>query len=447
MGRGALVGIIIIVVIVLAALAWFASQQAQPQQPAAPTPAETPSPAPTQGGPVVIYGQWAGVEGENFERAISLYRESPVEYVIQEKIWDVVTQQLFAGNVQFDVALLPWPQRIVELGERGLLEPLDDVASRLEADLVNRYFLEAVRGRDGSYYAVPIKMWAKPGIWVNVKALERAGLTPDDVRTFEGLLAACEKLSAAGIQPLASGAADKWPLSDIWEHMLIMLGGAELHDALTYDPAAWDRPEVRESFRLLAEMLKRGCFGDRDLRISEKWEAQVPRLVKGEVAMYPMGNWITLFIAKSAEELGVTFEPGKDYVLVPWPSYREGITQPIIAGGDWAIVPKNAPNKAAAIRFAEWLGGPEYQGAMVEAGGYLPTNKRVPSDVMSPVDQTILSLASERGVVVDLDDNIRPSELQQEIWNALFELWANPDNWSQIFDGLKSTVQSRMGGG
>ena len=396
---------------------------------------------------MVIYGQWAGVEGENFQNAISLYRENPVQYVIQEKIWDVVTQQLAAGNVQYDVALLPWPQRIVELGERGLLEPLDDVANRLKADIINMYFLEAVKGRDGHYYAVPIKMWAKPGIWVNVKALERAGLKPSDIRTFDDLLAACDKLKAAGIQPMASGAADKWPLSDIWEHMLIMLGGAELHDALTHDPAAWDRPEVRESFRLLAEMLKRGCFGDRDLRISEKWEAQVPRLVKGEVAMYPMGNWITLFIAKSAEELGVTFEPGKDYVLIPWPSYREGIKQPIIAGGDWAIVPKGAPNKAAAVKFAEWLGGPEYQEAMVRAGGYLPTNKRVPRDAMSPVDQTIVDLASERGVVVDLDDNIRPSELQQEIWNALFELWANPDNWSQIFDSLKSTVQSRMGGG
>jgi len=454
--KAAIIAVVVVVIVLAAAAAFMAGQAPQPQPPAekaeapqAPKPTEK-APEKAEAKPVVVYSGWGGPEGEAFESALSIFVEEykiPIDRKKVDKIWDQITSELRAGRPRFDVAVLPWPIRIVELGQRGLLVPLDDIVEKLKDKVVDPYFIEVVKARDGHYYAVPIKMWSKPGLWVNIKALERVGLKPEDIKTIDDLKEACRKLLEAGIQPMASGAADKWPLSDIFEHVILSIGGPELHDALIKDPKAWGRPEVKEAFKTLAELLKMGCYGPKEKRISEKWEAQVVKLVRGEVAMYLMGNWINLFIEARAKELGVRFEPGVNYTLIPFPLINTGLEKrAVIAGGDWAIVPQNSPNPEGALKLAEWLGGAEYQEAMVRRGGYLAVNREVPLDAYKPGDRLVMELILEKGfsVVPDLDDNLRPSKLQQFLWDKLYELWSNPDDWERIYEEVRDTMMREL---
>ncbi len=383
---------------------------------------------------IVVYGQWGGVEGQNFQNALKQYeKEHPnvkIKYVIQSKLRDAVLTELATGSPGFDIAILPWPALIKELGQKGQLEPMNSVVDAYKGDIMENLLAPVKSG--STYYAVPIKAWAKPGIWYNVHVFKDNNLQPP--KTLDDLKQVCQVLKSKGIQPMASGAADKWPLSDIFEAVLIRVGGPELHNDLMLHKVKWTDPKVLQAFKVLSDLLKEGCYGDPKVAIGEKWEAQVARLGEGKVAMYFMGNWINLMLQKEG------YKPGTDYDLIPFPEINPNAQFAIVAGGDWVIIPKGAPHKEAAFELAKWLAGPEYQKIMVEQKGYLAPNLEVPKSAYDAVDAKIVDMMAKYPVVPDLDDNAPPG-FQPVIWNKLFELWANPDNYKQIAQELEQSAE------
>ncbi len=383
---------------------------------------------------VVIYGQWGGVEGQNFESALKVYeQEHPnvkIKYVVQSKLRDSVLTELATGSPSFDIAILPWPALIKELGQKGQLEPMNSVVNayngEIQKDLLNMVTV------GNTYYAVPIKAWAKPGIWYNVHDFEKYNLEPP--KTLDQLKQDCKIFKENGIQPMASGAADKWPLSDIFEAVLIRVGGPQLHNDLMLHKVKWTDPRVLEAFKILRDLIKEGCYGNPQTAIGEKWEAQVPRLANGQVAMYFMGNWIVLMLEKEGAK------PGTDFGLIPFPVINQSAKFAIVAGGDWVVIPKNAPHKEAAMELAKWLAGPQYQEIMVKKKGYLAPNLKVPLSAYDPTDAKVVEWMKEYGIVPDLDDNAPPG-FQPIIWNKLFEFWANPDNYKQIAEQLEQYAE------
>ena len=383
---------------------------------------------------VVIYGQWGGIEGQNFESALKVYEEEhpnvKIKYVIQTKLRDAVLTELATGSPNFDIAILPWPALIKELGEKGQLEPLNSIVNYYNGE-IQKDLLNMVKVGD-TYYAVPIKAWAKPGIWYNIPDFKKYNLTPP--KTLDQLEQDCKVFEEHGIQPMASGAADKWPLTDIFEAVLIRIGGPQLHNDLMLHKIKWTDPRVLEAFKILRDLIKEGCYGNPQTAIGEKWEAQVPRLAKGQVAMYFMGNWIVLMLEKEGAQ------PGKDFGLIPFPVINQSAKFAIVAGGDWVVIPKNAPHKEAAMELAKWLAGPQYQEIMVKKKGYLAPNLKVPLSAYDPMDAKVVEWMKEYGVVPDLDDNAPPG-FQPIIWNKLFEFWANPDDYKQIAEQLEQYAE------
>ncbi|WP_324735117.1 extracellular solute-binding protein [Thermococcus sp. SY098] len=437
MKRGVRKFALLLSLFLLSAIVAGCISQKEATTPTSPSPTSSPtSPTQTQQKTVevIVYGQWGGVEGQNFQNALKQYeKEHPnvkIKYVIQSKLRDAVLTELATGSPGFDIAILPWPALIKELGEKGQLEPLNSVVDAYKGEIMEN-LLEPVKSGN-TYYGVPIKAWAKPGIWYNVHVFKNNNLEPP--KTLDELKQVCDVLKSKGIQPMASGAADKWPLSDIFEAVLIRVGGPELHQKLMKHEVKWTDPQVVEAFKILSDLLKQGCYGDPKVAIGEKWEAQVARLGKGEVAMYFMGNWINLMLQKEG------YKPGVDYDLIPFPEINPNVDFAIVAGGDWIIIPKNAPHKEAALELAKWFAGPEYQKIMVEQKGYLAPNLKVPKSAYDPVDAKIIDMMAKYTVVPDLDDNV-PSGFQPVIWNKLFELWANPDNYKQIAQELEQAAQ------
>ena len=374
------------------------------------------------------------MEGQNFESALKVYeQEHPnvhIKYVINSKLRQAVLTQLATGSPSFDIAILPWPALIKTLGERNQLEPLNSIVNyyngEIQKDLLNMVKV------GNTYYAVPIKAWAKPGIWYNIPDFKKYNLTPP--KNLSQLEYDCKVFKEHGIQPMASGAADKWPLTDIFEAVLIRLGGPKLHNELMLHQIKWTNPQVLKAFQILANLLEQGCFGKPSMAIGEKWEAQIPRLGKGQVAMYFMGNWIVLMLEKEG------YKPGVDFGLIPFPVINQSAKFAIVAGGDWVVIPKNAPHKQAAMALAKWLAGPQYQEIMVKKKGYLAPNLKVPLSAYDPMDAKVVEWMKKYGVVPDLDDNSPPG-FQPIIWNELFKFWANPKDYKKIAQQLEQYAE------
>jgi len=420
---------VIVVILIIAGIGvwWYLSQQpAKPKE-------------------VVVYSQWGGVEGENFAAALKVFEEKTgikVRIVQQSDIRTAIQTELAAGAPQFDVAIVPWPAFVRELGRDGKLMDLTPIYDEL--DLKNKVinpdsYTEVVKA-DGKYYAVPIKAWAKPGIWYNVHVFQDLGISvpSSGIMTFDEFLQVCEQIKNAGIQPLAAGGQDKWPLTDFTEAVILRIGGPDLQYKLMHHQISWTDPQVKEVFATIADLIKKGYFGSTPT--AEPWAEQIGRLANGEVAMYFMGNWLNLMMQDQYNK-----QPGTDYDLMLFPKIKDGVPIAIVAGGDWAIAPANAPHPDAAKELLKWLAGPEYQEEMVKRKGYLAVHKDVPKSAYDPVDAKIVDWLNKYTVVPDLDDNFDYSEFQLTFWNALFELWSNPDNYEQILENLESEAQSLWG--
>ncbi|HIQ30008.1 MAG TPA: carbohydrate ABC transporter substrate-binding protein [Candidatus Caldiarchaeum subterraneum] len=378
---------------------------------------------------LTVYALWSGVEEENFRMALGAFSMETgikINYISQPELRDVVTTQLAAGTSEADVIIAPWPTWIKdELGAAGLLEDVTDIVNRVGMDKFPSAYLDVV-SENGRFYAVPFKAWAKPGFWYNKQVFDELGLKPPT--TWDEFINVLDTLKAAGITPIASGNGVGWPLSDLVEAFIIGLGGPELQLKLINHEVAWTDPQVKEIFGRIQQLLKDGYFDE-----AREWTIQIDRLMERKVGIYFMGNWINLML----QERG--YRPGVDYDVFAFPE-----TSGIVAGGDWAFIPKFAKNKEAARKLLEFLAGAESQTIMVKLKGFLATNKDVPKDVYDAADRNIVNMLETLSVLPDLDDST-PSEFQLLFWDKLKELWANPDALDSVLEELEQKASEVIG--
>jgi len=389
---------------------------------------------------VVVYGIWAEVEGENFEKALDIFEEKTgvkVKYIPQSDIRTAIMTEFASGEVQFDIAIIPWAGLIKELAKKGHIEDLTPILEEegLKDKLV-KDLLEMVKV-DGKYYAIPIKMSVKTLLWYNPKVFKKYGLKPPE--NWDEFISVCEALKANGVQPLAAGGKTKWTLTEYMEAFIFGMHGPQLTYDLIEHKVEWTDPRVRESFELMADLIKKGYWGEHPE--AEEGVPQFTRLGNGEVGM-----WLILSAANVFMSQYFGFAPGEDYDVVRWPNPNPKAPKTVAANADYVIIPKKAPHPVAARKLAAWLGGAEYQEAMVRMKGYLAPNLDVPLDAYDPIDSKVILILKESDAIVpDLDDAC-PGEFQLVIWSKIQEFFANPDNLDTILKDLEAEADRIYGG-
>ena len=83
---------------------------------------------------------------------------------------------------------------------------------------------------NGKVYGVPMHT-AQVGFFYNKDLFAKAGVDASSIKTWDDLLGAVKKLQAAGITPIITGGADKWPVHFYWSHLAMRIGGKEAFEA------------------------------------------------------------------------------------------------------------------------------------------------------------------------------------------------------------------------
>ena len=109
--------------------------------------------------------------------------------------------------------------------EAGVLRDIDDLMRGEWEETLSPAAVNAFT-YDGKVYGTP-HLVSQVGFWYNKALFAKAGLNADDIKTWDDLLGAVQKLKDAGITPIAVGGADKWPLHFYWTHLAIRVGGKE----------------------------------------------------------------------------------------------------------------------------------------------------------------------------------------------------------------------------
>ncbi len=152
---------------------------------------------------------------------------------------------------------------------------------------------------DGRLCALPADV-AAVVFWYNREIFKQHGLEPP--RTHGELLAACARLKAAGVTPIALGNSEAWPGAFFFAYYALRLGGREPFAlALERRPGkGFEDGSFVRAGKLVRELVDSGCFSQGFNGID--YQRARDLFFQGRAAMLLMGPWILGNARKEAPE-------------------------------------------------------------------------------------------------------------------------------------------------
>ena len=243
----------------------------------------------------------------------------------------------------------------------GLLEDLTDL---YDADAVARMHPSALElvSQGGRQFGVPYTYY-QIGLYYRRDVLDAAGIA-EAPRTFTDLVAACDKLKAAGIEPFAIGTRDLWPAAAWFDYLDLRENGYAFHRALMQGIVAYTDPRVRAVFDRWQTLLDHDCFSRG--HASSSWQQSQALMYQGKAAMMLIGNYI---VPNFPADLRERME------FARFPTLRPEIGRFEEAPMNTIHVPARAANKDEAKRFMRFVMRADVQEALNKAMLQLPVNK------------------------------------------------------------------------
>lgn len=262
-------------------------------------------------------------------------------------------QAMFVGKVAPDVMMIGL-ESYTEWLNKGLLEPLDDVLPpdrRAQMMPVVKRIFE----QEGRFYAIPIHAGGHV-MFVNLDALEKAGLTRDDLSSWEGILKIAPRLSsrhgdAEALTDYATMAPI--PLTLIWS-----FGGKLFDDLLNPQRVTVNTPKTRAGLGFLRALSRSSYIVPMEMA-GEQGGYTLFR--DGKVALYCNGRWVT------PELKGATrFR----WDVIPFPKGSvDSVTRLYASGmGVWS----GSRKKEAAKRFVRFYTSKRGIDILLSGGRYTP---------------------------------------------------------------------------
>jgi raffinose/stachyose/melibiose transport system substrate-binding protein len=203
--------------------------------------------------------------------------------------------------------------------------------------------------KDGKYFAVPLYNNGK-FMGYNKAVFDAAGVAVPT--TFEELIAACPKLEAQGVEPLAFGNKDGWP----GLHFLQQLFAYNVpQDVLEkdFDPAtaAWDHPGYVKSLEEFQTVVQE-CTGTGSDSNGVLYSTAQQAQSSGQAAMYfqeilEFDSVVTESSAITAEDFGI--------FALPAPEGAEGDPAALEGSPEGMMVNAKSPRQALAVDFLRFV--------------------------------------------------------------------------------------------
>jgi glucose/mannose transport system substrate-binding protein len=192
--------------------------------------------------------------------------------------------------------------------DAGLLSPIDQIWKDEGLERVVPPMLQKMSRIDGHYYALPIDVHRNNLIWYNKRLLDKYGIDPATLTSWDALFAAAEKLRAGGERhPLQLGLP--WTLNVSFEGIMAGLGAGHYDDWVNGRITAPDDPRLVEGFGILKRYLS---YVNPDHPKME-WDVAIRRIIEGDAAFCIMGDWA------NGEFRLAKLTYGKDYGAIPLP--------------------------------------------------------------------------------------------------------------------------------
>lgn len=190
-----------------------------------------------------------------------------------------------------------------------------DIGAELQklgvADCIEESAANLLRGLSAtdSYYDLPLGLNIE-GFWYNKAIFEENGI--EVPVTWDDLTAACDTLLAKGIQPIAAGGADKWPLSRLVNAYVIRTMGIDALTKATNGELSFTDEGFIKAATVVQDMANKGYFGKGCTTVDNTTAGNM--VLAGEAAMVYNGSWYSEDIASENNPAG---EDGIGFFSIP----------------------------------------------------------------------------------------------------------------------------------
>ncbi|WP_316858665.1 extracellular solute-binding protein [uncultured Cohaesibacter sp.] len=268
---------------------------------------------------------------------------------------------------------------------------------------------------DGKVYGIPLNVHIINNVFYNKKIFAKLGLTPP--KTWEEFKAVAKTLKDNGIQPLANASGPAWTLYNTFPAILSVLGDEGFYKLASGD-MAFNGPEMHKAMQLFTDTYVANYMKNWS---GYTWSTAADQFVKGNVAMYQMGDWLSSYLKDAG------MKPGEDYDFFPAPSGKNQVVVQLdvlafTSTGD------DAAQKAGKA-FLKVSGSPDGQLAFNLKKGSIAPNKTASADKYDAYGKQAfenLKTATADNEVIPNLKKLLPVQLGAEFGNQIVAYSQNP---------------------
>ncbi|MES2126621.1 MAG: ABC transporter substrate-binding protein [Pseudomonadota bacterium] len=322
----------------------------------------------------------------------------------------VTINRIVGGNpptaAQFNTS-----KQFLDVIEQGMLNNVDEVATREGWDrLLPEPVVNVIKVK-GHYYAVPLNIHMQTWIWYSQAAFKKAGITKEPA-TMDELFAALDKLKAAGIVALAHG-GQAWQETVLFSAVLANMGGKDLYLQVMRerDQRAINSDAFRKvllAFKRLQSYVDAGSPG-------RNWNDATAMLISGKGGVQVMGDWA------KGEFTAAKQVAGQQYGCIP----GFGPKAPYLIQGDVFVFPKTTNPSAVAAQklLASVIVQPATQVAFSKLKGSIPVRTDVDASTLDACAQKGLAVMKDKSRVVGVTEVYLTPDQNGAIQDVLTAYW------------------------
>ncbi|MGH2736455.1 MAG: ABC transporter substrate-binding protein [Actinomycetota bacterium] len=370
------------------------------------------------GGEITVAAVWTGGEQESFEAVIDAFTEESgvnVTYQSSDDLGTYLGTQIEGGNPP-DVAMIPQPGLMRSLAEEGSLVELgDDATAALEENYAPVW--QELGSVDGTPHGVYFKAASKATWWYNTAAFEAAGVQPPT--TYDEMLDTAQTVNQSGTPFMAVGAADGWPLTDVFENLYLQIAGPDMYDQLANHEIKWTDDTVIETLDMMLDLLSEenlagGISGTLETTFVDS-VTQTYTDPPQSASVYE-GDFVAGVISAETEAT-----VGEEADFFPFPLINEGEAA-VVGGGDVAVALTDSPE---AQEFLSFIGTPEGAQIWAELGGFISPNSGVdpsvyPDEISQRIAQSLQDASDAGNFRFDMSD-LQPADFGATAGRGMFQ--------------------------
>ena len=284
---------------------------------------------------------------------------------------------------------------------------IEDITAAI-ADFKDSFYPAALNAYNvgGKVYGIPVQL-SQVGIFYNKQLVQKGGVDPTSIKTWDDFLAAVKKLKAAGVTPIVMGGGEKWPMHFYWSYLLMRVGGSSvLNEAEAGKNGGFKGAAFVEAGKRLKELSDLQPYQEGWL--STLFPASTGMFGDGKGAFDLMGNWLLGMQGPNATNgKGLA---ASDIGMIGFPTLAGGKGQATdtFGGMQGFLVTKGSPKEA--VDFLKFFSSPDEQSKAAAAGVYIPAVKGTDAAIKDPlIKQIAVNIANSTWHQNFLDQELGPS--------------------------------------